>query len=170
MKKKFDDYFMKKKNVIYERAKFNMRRQEEGEPVDAFITALYNLALKCDYGTFNDELIRDGTVVGIRNQSLSEKMQLNETLTLEKAAGMARVSKAVKKQQPQLREGDRKEVEVIRRNPCRYSTSDFQNRSKRISTRNTHRLVNSSYQLSVIVVRACVRVIKPQRSSSYYKS
>ena len=74
VKKKFDDYFMKKKNVIYERAKFNMRRQEEAEPVDAFITALYNLASKCDYGTLNDELIRDRIVVGIRNQSLSEKM------------------------------------------------------------------------------------------------
>ena len=115
--------------------------------MDAFITALYNLASKCDYGTFNDELIRDGIVVGIRNQPLSEKMQLDETLTLEKAAGLARVSEAVKKQQPQLREGDRKEVEVIRRNPLRDSTSDFQNRSKRISTRNgsAHELVNSSY-------------------------
>ena len=74
--------------------------QEEAEPVDAFITALYNLASKCDYGTLNDELIRDRIVVGIRNQSLSEKMQLDETLTLEKAARMARESKAVKKQQP----------------------------------------------------------------------
>ena len=136
VKKKFDDYFMKKKNVIYERAKFNMRRQEEAEPVDAFITALYNLASKCDYGTLNDELIRDRIVVGIRNQSLSEKMQLNETLTLEKAARMARESEAVKKQQPQLREGDKKEVEVIRRNPHRDNTSASQNRSKRISTRN----------------------------------
>ena len=86
---------MKKKNVIYERAKFNMRRQEEGEPVDAFIAALYNLASKCDCGTLNDEFIRDRIVVGIRNQSLSKKMQLDETLTLEKAARMARESKAV---------------------------------------------------------------------------
>ena len=146
VKKKFDDYFMKKKNVIYERAKFNMRRQEEAEPVDAFITALYNLASKCDYGTLNDELIRDRIVVGIRNQSLSEKMQLDETLTLEKAARMARESEAVKKQQPQLREGDKKEVEVVRRNSHRDNTSASQNRSKRISTRNgsANGLVNSS--------------------------
>ena len=95
--KKFDNHFMKKKNVIYERAKFNMRRQEEAEPVDAFITALYNLASKCDYGTLNDELIRDRIVVGIRNQSLSKKMHLDETLTLEKVARMARESKAVRK-------------------------------------------------------------------------
>ena len=114
--------------------------------MDVFITALYNLASKCDYGTLNDELIRDRIVVGIRNQSLSEKMQLDKTLTQEKAARMARESEAVRKQQPQLREGDKKEVEVIRRNPSRDSTSTYQNRSKRISTRNrpAHWLVNSS--------------------------
>ena len=40
--------------------------------MDAFITALYNLASKCDYGRLNDELIRDRIVVGIRNQSNSD--------------------------------------------------------------------------------------------------
>lgn len=143
VKKKFDDCFMKKKNVIYERAKFNMKRQEEGEPVDAFITALYNVASKCDYGTLNDELIRDRIVVGIRNQSLYEKMQLDETLTLEKAARMARESEAVRKQQPQIRDGDTKEVEVVRKIP---STRASQNRSKRISTKNrsAHGLANNN--------------------------
>ena len=45
---------------------------------------------------------------------MSEKMQLNEILTLEKAARMARESEAVRKQQLLIREGDKKEVEVIR--------------------------------------------------------
>ena len=31
---KFKAHFVKKRNVIFERAKFNQRRQEEGEPVD----------------------------------------------------------------------------------------------------------------------------------------
>ena len=31
VKDKFNRHFVKKRNVIYERAKFNMRRQEEGE-------------------------------------------------------------------------------------------------------------------------------------------
>ena len=59
---------------------------------------------------------------------------------------MARERKAIKKQQPQLREGNKKEVEVIRRNPLRDNTSAFQNKSKRISTRNrsAHGLVKSS--------------------------
>ena len=66
VKQKFENYFSKKKNVIYERAKFNERKQKEGETVDAFITALHKLATKCDYGALNDDLIRDRIVVGIR--------------------------------------------------------------------------------------------------------
>ena len=31
---KFESHFIKKKNIIFERAKFNLCRQEEGEPVD----------------------------------------------------------------------------------------------------------------------------------------
>ena len=125
-----------------------MRRKEESEPVNAFITVLYILASKCDYGTLNDELIRDRIVVRIRNQFLSEKMQLDKTLTLEKAARIARESKALRKQQPhpQLREEDKKKVEVTRRNRHRDGTSAFENRSKRISTRNrsAHDLFKSS--------------------------
>ena len=41
VKQKFDSHFIKRRNVIYERAMFNRRVQEEGETVDVFITALY---------------------------------------------------------------------------------------------------------------------------------
>jgi hypothetical protein len=46
------------------------------------------------------QLIRDLIVVGIRDDKLSEKMQLDPDLTLEKAISLARQSEAVKKQQP----------------------------------------------------------------------
>ena len=49
VKEKFDTYFTKKKNMIYEQAKSNLRKQK-GEPVEVFITALHNLAEKCEYG------------------------------------------------------------------------------------------------------------------------
>ena len=39
VKKKFQDHFVIRRNVIFERAKFNMRKQEDGESVDTFITA-----------------------------------------------------------------------------------------------------------------------------------
>ena len=109
VKEKFDGYFTKKKNTIYERAKFNTRYQEEGEPVEAFITDLHKLAAKCEYGALHDQMIRDRIVVGIRNHALSEKMQLEESLDLARATKLARENEAIKKQQPGLRDtADRK--------------------------------------------------------------
>ena len=82
---KFTSHFVKKHNVIYERARLNMRQQEEEEPVDAFVTDVYSLAEHCDFNDLHDQLIRDRIVVGIRDSKLSEKLQLDSELTLEKA-------------------------------------------------------------------------------------
>ena len=43
--KKFDDFFQVRKNVIFERAKFNTHLQGEDESVKEFITAFYHLVL-----------------------------------------------------------------------------------------------------------------------------
>lgn len=106
----FQGFFVVKKNVIYERAKFNMRRQGEGEPVDSFVTALYALAEHCSYRVLHDELIRDRLVVGLTDKRLSERMQLDSDLTLGKAITMARQSEEVKRQQSSLRGDDRTEA------------------------------------------------------------
>ena len=100
---KFTDHFVKKRNTIFERAKFNQRVQESGESVDAFITDLYSLAETCSYGGLRDEMIRDRIVVGLQNAKLSERLQLDSTLTLEKAVNEARQSEAVKRQQAVVR-------------------------------------------------------------------
>ena len=59
-------------------------KQDEGEPMDAFMTDLYRLSEHCNYTSLRDELIRDRIVVGILNTALSEKLQLDADLTLEK--------------------------------------------------------------------------------------
>ena len=41
--------------------------------MDSFITDLYGLARYCNFGTLNEELIRDRIVVGFQNRELSEK-------------------------------------------------------------------------------------------------
>ena len=103
VKSKFDSYFVQRRNVIFERAKFNRRIQEEGESVDTFITALYSLAEHCGYGELHDEMIRDRIMVEIRNSALSEKLQLDSKLTLDIAIAQVRQREAVKQQQPLLR-------------------------------------------------------------------
>ena len=105
VKNKFDGYFIKRRNIIFERAKFNMRKQEEGETVDSFITALYELAEHCNYGNLREEMIRDRLVVGIKDSKLSENLQLDGELTLEKAIAQARQKETVKQQQTLLRGG-----------------------------------------------------------------
>ena len=58
-------HFVKRRNVIYERAKFNLCRQGDGGSVDSFITALYGLAEYCGYGNLHNKMIRDRIAVGI---------------------------------------------------------------------------------------------------------
>jgi hypothetical protein len=100
VKEKFDDHFVQRRNVIFERARFNRRIQEEGEPVGSFITALYALAEHCGFGTLHDDFIRDRIVVGVHNSTLSEKLQLDSRLTLDSAITQVRQSEAAKEQQP----------------------------------------------------------------------
>ena len=63
---KLYQHFIIKRNVIFERAKFNMRKQEHGEPVDAFIADLHCLSEHCEFRALRDELIRDRIVMGLQ--------------------------------------------------------------------------------------------------------
>ena len=85
VKDKFEAFFVKRRNVIYERARFNLRKQEEGETVAAFINDLYVLVEHCEYGALQDEMVKDRLVVGLRDSKLSEKLQLDPSLTLDAA-------------------------------------------------------------------------------------
>ncbi len=82
---KFDEYFEVRRNVIFERARFNRRCQQEGETAEQYITELYELIEFCNYGNLKDEMLRDRLVVGIRDTSLSEKLQTDATLTLQRS-------------------------------------------------------------------------------------
>ena len=106
VKERFERHFVKRRNTIFERAKFNTRKQRDGETVDDFITDVFCLAEHCGYADLHDEMVRDRIVVGIRDSRLSEKLQLDAELTLEKAVSQARQSETVKKQQATVRGRD----------------------------------------------------------------
>ena len=104
---KLDGFFQVRKNVIFERARFNRRNQREGESVEEYITCLYNLVDNCQYGDLKAEMIRDRLVVGIRDSSLSERLQMDAALTLEKAKTAIRQREAVQEHQLILSHGDK---------------------------------------------------------------
>ena len=111
VKTKFESHFVKWRNVIFERCKFNQRKQEEGERVDSFITALHGLAEYCNYGALRSEMIRDRIVVELLNANVSIKLQTDPQLTLEKATTLARQHKSVIKQQEVVR-GEQKQRSI----------------------------------------------------------
>ena len=57
----------------------------EGESSEEYITELYRLIEFCNYGDLKEEMLRDRLVVRIRDISLSEKLQTDPNLTLERA-------------------------------------------------------------------------------------
>ena len=111
---KLEGYFVKRRKVIIERAKFNQQCQEDGESVDSFITSLYVLAEHCGFGPLHDEMVRDHIVVGLQDAALATKLQMDPKLTLDKAVASARQSEAIKNQQSVVRgEGDKQSIDVV---------------------------------------------------------
>ena len=88
-------YFQPKVNLIHERAQFHMRSQKPDESMETYIRALYECSEHCKFGN-REEAIRDRLVLGVRDQTLSEKLQLTEDLTLDKAQEIARQFETVK--------------------------------------------------------------------------
>ncbi|UYV76611.1 hypothetical protein LAZ67_14001442 [Cordylochernes scorpioides] len=130
--KAFDSHFCVRKNIIYERAKFNSRIQEDREPVDEFITSLYKLADSCEFEGLHEQLIRDRIVVGVRNKALSERMQLDSELTLEKAVKMVRQQEAVRQQQVDLqRPSTSQKVNQVKFNSKKRSPKQQQQPSRK---------------------------------------
>lgn len=124
----FESYFIVKKNIIYERAMFNRRTQKEGESVADFITALHTLVETCEYGSLQDELLRDRIVAGVRDERLSAKLQMEADLTLERAVLYCKQSETVQKQQkalkPDVSASDSGTVERVR-TQTKGRSSDF---------------------------------------------
>ena len=112
---KFDAFFNVRRNIIFERARFNQRNQQPRESAKQYIMALYSFAANYNYGALEDEIIRDRLVVGIRDTAMSEMLQLDAELTLEKAKTTIRQREAVKEQQSILKGPEGANLDAMQR-------------------------------------------------------
>ena len=128
---KFDAHFKVRRNVIFERARFNKRDQLESESAEEYITALYSLVETCDYGAMKDEMLRDRLVVGIRNAKVSETLQMKADLTLEEAKKTIRQKEAVREHTQQLHTADHKSVEEVRNPRPQWSRNAHNQHTRR---------------------------------------
>uniref|UniRef100_A0AAV2LJT0 Retrotransposon gag domain-containing protein n=1 Tax=Knipowitschia caucasica TaxID=637954 RepID=A0AAV2LJT0_KNICA len=95
--KKFDEYFIPRRNIIHERACFYQRGQQPGETAEQYIRVLYEVAEHREFGDKRDEHIRDRLVVGIQDKELSRKFQLKEDLTLQEVTEQIRQAEEINK-------------------------------------------------------------------------
>ena len=109
---KFDSIFDVRRNLIFKQACFNRRTQQAHKSVEQYIAALYRLIETCDYGDLTDEMLCNNLVIGIRDTALSEGLQMDPDLTLDKAMNFIRQREAVKEQHQQL-QGEGKTSPIV---------------------------------------------------------
>ncbi|XP_068671098.1 uncharacterized protein [Montipora capricornis] len=116
-----------RRNVSVENTRFNKRSQKPGESVDTFIQDLYRLAENCNYGTLKDALIRYRIVVGVVDDSLSDRLQSKANLTLAGAVQMSHQAKSTAQNRDLVR-GDNKPVKVKFVNPGKIGNRKLPNK------------------------------------------
>ena len=78
-------HYSPKPILIAERYKFHRRNQHESETVAQFVVELKRLALKCEFGTFLEEALRDRLLCGLKSVQIQKKLLAERDLTFKKA-------------------------------------------------------------------------------------
>lgn len=78
-------HYSPKPILIAERFKFHRRNQLESESIAQFVVELKRLALKCEFGVFLEEALRDRLVCGLKNVQIQKKLLAERDLTFKKA-------------------------------------------------------------------------------------
>ena len=93
---KFEEYCKPRKNIPFERYRFNRRTQESGESYDQYRTSLRQLAESCDFATITpDEILRDRLVFGIRDAKARERLLREPKLSLDKTDEICRAAESM---------------------------------------------------------------------------
>jgi hypothetical protein len=103
--KKFDEYFLPKRNITFERYKCFSRNQEPGETIENYIKELKILSSTCEFETLKESLIRDRIVGGINSEQIRSKLLQEEKLTLKKCIEICKMIEMTKSQMQQMNSG-----------------------------------------------------------------
>ena len=131
---RFDNYCNPRKNVPFERYRFNSRQQEPGETFDRYVTLLCQISDKCAFDTITpDDILSDRIVFGIADAKVRERLLHEPELSLAKMLDICRASEMSRAQIKVVSElnpsnaasnvhllKDSKSTPVILRYPCRF--------------------------------------------------
>ena len=154
---KFEEYFTGDVNETYVRFKFNQRNQEVGETLDAYLTALRNMAGTrnfCTCPAMSDSLLRDRIVLGIRNADAQKRLLQVRKLDLKACSDICRTSESATTHLQAIG-GKHKEVNSVARksnDPFKKSGAR-RDRSESLSERSN----TSNTQLRKLKCKFCSR-------------
>ena len=97
--RKFAEYCQPRKNVPFERYKFNKRTQESGESYEQYKTTLRKLSEACEFDTITpNEILRDRLIFGIYDTKVRERLLRETNLTLIKTDEICRAAESMTEQ------------------------------------------------------------------------
>ena len=95
----FRNYCSPRKHILYERYMFWSIKQEETEPVDAYLTRIKLKLDMCEYaGAVKQEMTRDKFVFGLCDDRVKERLLREDKLDLTTAVGIAQRAESSKRQ------------------------------------------------------------------------
>uniref|UniRef100_A0A5S6QEB4 Retrotransposon gag domain-containing protein n=1 Tax=Trichuris muris TaxID=70415 RepID=A0A5S6QEB4_TRIMR len=96
------DMFERPVNEVHERYRLATRRQQPSESIDEFLRALKTLSTECSFKAvsakqYQEELIRDAFVSGLRSQTIRQRLLDSKTCDLASCLDVARILESAQK-------------------------------------------------------------------------
>ena len=125
----FEDHCVGHTNEAYESYQFHSRRQEEGESIEAYFACLRQLAKTCNFKD-EDRMIRDQVVMGIREDTLREKLLEKRNLTVDDCLDTGRIHEKSRQQLQSMSANSHTQVNRFRSDRQGQRSSDYNQRKK----------------------------------------
>ena len=114
LKKRFAEYCEPKKNVTVMRYTFNSRNQQLGERFHDYLTSLKTLVKDCEFGTLEEEMLRDRLVCGIFNNDVRMRLLHTNNLDLKTAVDTCLVAEMSSEQMKSFNTESSSEVNTLK--------------------------------------------------------
>ena len=127
---KLETFCIGETNETYERYQFNKRDEELNESIDSYVAVLRNVVKTCNYGTLEENLIRDIIVMGIRENSTRKRLLQETKLTLNRCIDICRANETTAIQLRAI--GNEEDINAMKKNPVHGFTGSKKRISKEI--------------------------------------
>ena len=132
----FERYCIGEVNVTYERYNFNKRVQETGESFDVYLGDLRKLIKSCDYGNWEDSIIRDRIVIGLRDDATRKKLLQIRSLDLKQAIDICRSSEIANRQMKCITGTSDDSINAVSSRSSRFSSQHANHRANNVKFRD----------------------------------